>query len=107
VNYWFESRTGIDSTTYNAFSVKARMGTDSTTINYTVTGNCQPANVTLSNTDGNGEGGGADDVPPSAIRDLGSVSIILNNDLPYMPKRDFSKEDLFEPRIRSNWIRLG
>jgi hypothetical protein len=68
VTYWYESRTGADSTAFNDFTIHASKNQDNSSVDYTVTHNSSPAVVILHNTDGNG--GGVDTTPPAPIRDL-------------------------------------
>ncbi|MBK7142905.1 MAG: hypothetical protein IPH75_12575 [bacterium] len=75
-----------DSTNYNPFSIKAKVGNDSTTISYTVGWNTKTPQVTLANT--GGSGGGTDVTPPGTITTLGAIagpdpgSVLLTWDAP-------------------------
>ncbi|MCX6830422.1 MAG: hypothetical protein NT002_14240 [candidate division Zixibacteria bacterium] len=70
VLYWWESRTSNDSTGYNNFVIKARKGSDSTSINHTISATSLFPAITLSNTQGAEV---IDSIAPSPIDNLGAL----------------------------------
>jgi hypothetical protein len=78
--------SNADSTNYNPFSIKAKKGSDSTTVSYTVGWNTKSPQVVLANTIG--DPGGTDVIPPGTITTLGAVagpdpgSVLLSWDAP-------------------------
>ena len=74
VTYRWEHRGSADSTNYNNFTIKAKMGNDSTVTSHTVSASSGIPAVILQNTDGGGDPPPDDTTPPSAIDDLGAVT---------------------------------
>jgi hypothetical protein len=72
VIYWWESRTTTDSMNFNNFSIKAKMGSDSTILSYAMTSTSTYPTIVLSNTDGGGTP--ADTIPPEKIDNLGAAT---------------------------------
>jgi hypothetical protein len=70
--YWWESRTSNDSLNYNNFTVKAKYGSDSSIISYTMNAASADPIVTLNATDGGGTP--IDTTPPKKIDDLGAAT---------------------------------
>lgn len=68
VTYWWEQRTGSDSTDFNSFTIKVQKGNDSTVITHIVSSASSPPVITLENTPGEGE---EDTTSPGRIIDLG------------------------------------
>ena len=73
VLYWWESRTSNDSTSFNDFTVKAKLGNDSTIISYTISAVSTNPIIILHNTDGGGTVP-QDTIPPEKIDNLGAAT---------------------------------
>lgn len=71
--YWWESRTSNDSTNFNDFTIKAKMGTDSTIIDHTIAATSANPIIILHNTDGGGTVP-QDTIPPEKIDNLGATT---------------------------------
>lgn len=79
VTYWWGQRVGSDSTNYNDFTIKAKKETDSTIVTLTVNATSSSPDVTLQNTDGDGDPIPEDTTAPGRILDLGAIEAFMNS----------------------------
>jgi len=71
VTYWWEQRSGGDSTNFNDFTIRVIKGNDSTITSRTINAASSNPTVILQNTDGSGDPPPQDTTPPARIEDLG------------------------------------
>lgn len=71
VTYHWEQHTGSDSTDYNDFTVKAKKGSDSTILSFTVDASSTSSSLVLANTPG--EEPQTDTTPPGAVNGLNAT----------------------------------